>query len=166
MPFSLKGRELRVSLKIIQSIKNVSHKNCRLQRDGFIMVARAKVSLFATVFKSPPPAGLLPSPVALSSGINRSEWNSDQSPSSNVEVKNAWTLALFYLYFFHVGAGIAQSVRPRGRSSSPGRAKICLLSTSSRPALGPAQPIIQWIRSSRIRGYVHPLPHTPSWHSA
>jgi hypothetical protein len=35
--------------------------------------------------------------------------------------------------------------RPRGRSSSPGRVKNLLLSTSSRLALGPTQPPIQWV---------------------
>jgi hypothetical protein len=35
--------------------------------------------------------------------------------------------------------------RPRGRSSSPGRVKNFLFSTSSRPALGPTQPPIQWV---------------------
>jgi hypothetical protein len=34
---------------------------------------------------------------------------------------------------------------PRGRSSSPGRVKIFILSTSSRPNLGPTQPPIQWV---------------------
>jgi hypothetical protein len=32
-----------------------------------------------------------------------------------------------------------------GRSSSPGRVKNFLSSTSSRPALGPTQPRIQWV---------------------
>jgi hypothetical protein len=35
--------------------------------------------------------------------------------------------------------------RPRGRSSSPGRVKIFLFSTASRPVLGPTQPPIQWV---------------------
>jgi hypothetical protein len=35
--------------------------------------------------------------------------------------------------------------RPRGRSSSPGRGKIFLLSTSSRPALGPTHSPIEWV---------------------
>jgi hypothetical protein len=35
--------------------------------------------------------------------------------------------------------------RPRGRSSSPGRGKIFLLSTSTRPVLGPTQPPIEWV---------------------
>jgi hypothetical protein len=34
---------------------------------------------------------------------------------------------------------------PRGRSSSPGMVKNILFSTSSRPALGPTQPPIQWV---------------------
>jgi hypothetical protein len=77
--------------------------------------------------------------------------------------------------------------RPRGRSSSPGRGKIFLFSTLSRPVLGPTQPLIQWVLGalspgvkrpgceanhsplmpkSRKRGSIHPLPHTPSWRSA
>jgi hypothetical protein len=35
--------------------------------------------------------------------------------------------------------------RPTGRSSSPGRGKIFLSSTSPRPVLGPTQPPIQWV---------------------
>jgi hypothetical protein len=35
--------------------------------------------------------------------------------------------------------------RPWGRSSSPCRVKNFLFSTSSRPALGPTQPRIQWV---------------------
>jgi hypothetical protein len=34
----------------------------------------------------------------------------------------------------------------RGRISSPGRVKNFLLSASSRPALGPTQSPIQWVR--------------------
>jgi hypothetical protein len=67
--------------------------------------------------------------------------------------------------------------RPRGRSSSPGRGKIFLVSTSSRPVLGPTRSI-QWTPGAlsleaklnthlqlvpRIRGSTHPLPHTSSW---
>jgi hypothetical protein len=35
--------------------------------------------------------------------------------------------------------------RPRGRSSSPDSVKNFLASTSSRPALGPTPPPIQWV---------------------
>jgi hypothetical protein len=38
-----------------------------------------------------------------------------------------------------------QSGRQRGRGSSPGRGEIFLLSTSSRPVLGPTHPPIQWV---------------------
>jgi hypothetical protein len=44
--------------------------------------------------------------------------------------------------------GIATDYRlnkPRSRSSSPGRIKNFLFPTLSRPALGPAQPPIQWV---------------------
>jgi hypothetical protein len=68
--------------------------------------------------------------------------------------------------------------RTRDRSSGPGSGKIFLLSTSSRPT----QPIqlvpgdksgrymkltthFQLVRMSRIRGSIHPLPHTSSWRS-
>jgi hypothetical protein len=87
------------------------------------------------------------------------------------------------------GAGVAESVeRPRDRSSSPGRAKNFLFTTSSRPVLNPTQPPIQWIPGalspgvkrrgvkltthlqlvlrSKIRGSIRPLPHTRSWRSA
>jgi hypothetical protein len=42
--------------------------------------------------------------------------------------------------------------RPKGRSSSPGRSKNFLLSTWSRPTLGPIQPLIQWVQRSFPRG--------------
>jgi hypothetical protein len=38
-----------------------------------------------------------------------------------------------------------RAVRSRGRSSSPGRVKNFLFSTSPRPALGSTQPPIQWV---------------------
>jgi hypothetical protein len=77
---------------------------------------------------------------------------------------------------------------PRCRCSSPDRAKIFLLYTSSRPALGFTQPHIQWLpealslrlkRPGRVTdhspptsaevknaGSIHPHPHTSSWRSA
>jgi hypothetical protein len=68
----------------------------------------------------------------------------------------------------------------RGRSSSPGRVKNFLFSTSSRPALGSTQPPIQWVpgvKRQRREADNSPLasaevkkmwiytstPHTPSW---
>jgi hypothetical protein len=78
--------------------------------------------------------------------------------------------------------------RLRGRSSSPGRVKNFLFSTSSRPALGSTQPPIQWVQGVLSQGVkwpgceadhhlqllprsrkcesIHPFPHTPSWRSA
>jgi hypothetical protein len=78
--------------------------------------------------------------------------------------------------------------RPRSRSSSPGRVKNFLFSTSSRSALGSTQPLIQlvpgalspWVKrqgheafksppaSAEVKkcGSIYPLPHTSSWHSA
>jgi hypothetical protein len=74
--------------------------------------------------------------------------------------------------------------RPRGRNSSPGRVNFC---TSSRQALGPTQPPIQWVPGTIYQGVERPgreadqsLPasaevkkiwiytstlHTPSWRS-
>jgi hypothetical protein len=42
--------------------------------------------------------------------------------------------------------------RPRGRISSPGRGKIFLLSTSSRPVLTPIKPPIQWVPGALSSG--------------
>jgi hypothetical protein len=38
-----------------------------------------------------------------------------------------------------------QAVRPRNQSSSPGRVKNFLFSTSSILVLGPTQPFVQWV---------------------
>jgi hypothetical protein len=46
--------------------------------------------------------------------------------------------------------------RPRGRSSSPGRVKNFLFSTSSRPVLGPTQPLIQWVHGALSPGVKRP----------
>jgi hypothetical protein len=85
-------------------------------------------------------------------------------------------------------ARIAQwAGRPRGRSSNPCKVKNFLCSTSSRPALRPTQPPIQWVlgalspgakRPGREAdhspltvsegtklGSMHLLPHTPSGRS-
>jgi hypothetical protein len=43
------------------------------------------------------------------------------------------------------GYGLDRSGRPRGLSSSPGRVKNFLFSTTSRPALWPTQPPNQWV---------------------
>jgi hypothetical protein len=49
-----------------------------------------------------------------------------------------------------------QDGRLRGRSSSPGRVKNFLFSTSSRPAVGPTQPPIQWVRGALSPGVKRP----------
>jgi hypothetical protein len=46
--------------------------------------------------------------------------------------------------------------RPKGRSSSPGRGKNFLFSSSSRPVLGPTQPTIQWILGALSPGVKRP----------
>jgi hypothetical protein len=46
--------------------------------------------------------------------------------------------------------------RPRGWSSSPGRGKNFLLSTASRPALGPTHPSIQWVPGAVSLGVKRP----------
>jgi hypothetical protein len=54
--------------------------------------------------------------------------------------------------------------RPRARSSSPGKVKIFLLSTSSRSVLRPIQPPIQWVTglSSGLKRPGHEADHSPS----
>jgi hypothetical protein len=78
--------------------------------------------------------------------------------------------------------------RPRSLSSSPGRIKNFLFSTSCIPALGSTQHLIQWVQGAPSPGAKWPgseadnspptsvevkkiciytsTPHTPSWHSA
>jgi hypothetical protein len=54
--------------------------------------------------------------------------------------------------------------RPRGQSSSPGRAKNFLFSMLSRLALEPTQPPIQWIPgalSQRVKRQGHEVNHSP-----
>jgi hypothetical protein len=70
-----------------------------------------------------------------------------------------------------------------GRGSSPSRGKIFLFSTTSRPALGPTQPPIQWVPGVKLQGReadhsppssaevknggaIPSLPHMSAWHSA
>jgi hypothetical protein len=50
-------------------------------------------------------------------------------------------LPFFVFYFIKLPVPL----RPRCRSSSPRRGMIFLLSTSSRPILGPTEPHIQWV---------------------
>jgi hypothetical protein len=45
---------------------------------------------------------------------------------------------------------------PRGRSPSPGRVKTFLFSMTSRPALGPTQPHIQWVPRTLSPGVKRP----------
>jgi hypothetical protein len=55
--------------------------------------------------------------------------------------------------------------QPRGQSSSPGRIKNFLFFTSSRPALGPTQPPIQWVPGALSLGVKRPgreADHSPS----
>jgi hypothetical protein len=92
-----------------------------------------------------------------------------------------------------LGVGIAQRYSAalragRWEGSSPGRGLgIFLLTTASRPALGPTQPSIEWVAGapslrvkrqgreadhlhlvprSRICGVISPVPNTSSWRGA
>jgi hypothetical protein len=62
---------------------------------------------------------------------------------SRLNSGNAATQFKIFVYTFPSVDVIAPG-RPRGRNSSPGRVKNFFL-TSSRPALGPTQPPIQWV---------------------
>jgi hypothetical protein len=58
----------------------------------------------------------------------------------------------------------SDSLRARFRSSSPGRVKNFLFSTSSRPALGSNQPPIQWVPgalSPGVKRQVREADHSP-----
>jgi hypothetical protein len=58
-----------------------------------------------------------------------------------------------------------QAGRWRGESSSPGSIKNFLFSMSSRPALGPTQPPVQWIPGAVSSGVKQPgreADHSPA----
>jgi hypothetical protein len=61
----------------------------------------------------------------------------------------AWALIAGYRDWLRAG-------RPRSRNSSPDREKNFLFSTSSRPALGPTQPLIQWVPGALSPGVKRP----------
>jgi hypothetical protein len=46
--------------------------------------------------------------------------------------------------------------RPMGQNSSPGRIENFLISTSSRPVLGPTQPSLQWVPGALFLGVKRP----------
>jgi hypothetical protein len=63
---------------------------------------------------------------------------------------NVFAEKLYRLQFIHILLSCQYSNwlwvgQPRGQSSSPGKGEIFLLSTMSKPALGPTQPPIQWV---------------------
>jgi hypothetical protein len=98
-------------------------------------------------------------------------------------IRDAWTISFYIRVSLEPGKRSRyndwlRAGRQRGWSSSPSRVKNFLFSTSSRPSL-----LSNWYRGwscrgvkltthlqpvsrSRIRGSIHPLPHTPSWRSA
>jgi hypothetical protein len=64
-----------------------------------------------------------------------------------------------YMVIRHSVVGIATAYRlddRGGRSSNPGGGKNFLFSTSSRPALGPTQPPIQWVPGALSPGVKRP----------
>jgi hypothetical protein len=52
--------------------------------------------------------------------------------------------------------GIATDYVLDGRSSNPSRGKVLLLSTASRPTLGPTQPPFQWVSEAISPGVKRP----------
>jgi hypothetical protein len=80
--------------------------------------------------------------------------------SSKTMVDFQWTTRYY-------GAGIATTLRAgrqRGRSSSPGKVKNFIFSTSSRPALGCTQLTTQWVPealSSGVKRPVREADHSP-----
>jgi hypothetical protein len=73
----------------------------------------------------------------------RPRW-SDES-GRNAEAGGYLGPGILLLHLILVRAQSLQDGRPRGRSSSPGRVKNFLFSTSSRPALGSIKPPIQCV---------------------
>jgi hypothetical protein len=58
-----------------------------------------------------------------------------------------------------------RAIRPRGRSSSPGRVKNFLFTKSTRPALRPTQPLTRWVPgalSTRLNQPRREADHTSS----
>jgi hypothetical protein len=72
----------------------------------------------------------------------RLHWHFAQTFNYNVYVLMSLVI---YTYIRSRYSDLLRSGRPRSRSSSPCRVKNCLFSTSSRPALRPTQPSIQWV---------------------
>jgi hypothetical protein len=89
-------------------------------------------------------------------------------------LQHQWRIC-WLLHWRRRSSGCLRTQRPRDRSSSSSMDKIFLLSTPSRPALGPTQWLpgatslgiklttrLQLTPKSRIRGSIHPLLHKSS----
>jgi hypothetical protein len=55
-----------------------------------------------------------------------------------------------------------QATHQKDHGSIPGRGKTCLFSKAPSPALGPTQPLIQWLSRAISHGHRMRLPLTPS----
>jgi hypothetical protein len=130
--------------------------------------------------KSSAPQGIKPRP----SSLYQLSYPGKQSMRKMIRMKDAWITKNGTHERSWSSADWQRAGCLRGRSLSPGN--IFPFSMSSRPVLGPTQPPTQWVPGaisqrakaagawswpltsqlvpwSRIRGSVHPLPHTLSW---
>jgi hypothetical protein len=75
--------------------------------------------------------------------LETQQWPQDQ------EISHRWIFLFPEVCLWKPGhrsqySDLIRARKPRGRISSPGRDKFFLLSTPSRPVLGPTQSHIQW----------------------